>query len=309
MEKIEFRAMGSGMMAALDADGPRAQEALSRVPDWFETWEQHLSRFRPDSELNDINSRSGEWVHVSPVLWDVLLAAQRAEHISDGLVTPALQDALIALGYDREFDLVATLGADLQVAELEIAPLPRMGLQLDRKKRRIWLPEGRRLDLGGIAKGWAADRALRRLDPYGAGLVDAGGDVAARQPVKEFPAWPVGITDPFEPEGTLALLALGNQAVATSGRDFHHWEQGGEARHHILDPRTGLPAASRVLSATVIAPTAVEAEVGAKCALILGELEGLAWINDHPTMAGLQVLDDGTLLQSEAFEDYLWSNA
>jgi thiamine biosynthesis lipoprotein len=307
MEKNQFRAMGSNMMAALDADGPRAQEALAHVPDWFETWEQHLSRFRPDSELNDINSRSGQWVGVSPIMWEVLLAAQRAEQISDGLVTPALQGALAAMGYDREFDLVATFGADLQVAELEVAPLPRMGLQLDRKKRRIWLPEGRRLDLGGIAKGWAADKALQGLDTYGAGLVDAGGDVAARQPKMEFPAWPVGVTDPFEPEATLTLLALRDQAVATSGRDFHHWEQGGEARHHILDPRSGLPAASRVLSATVVAPTAVDAEVGAKCALILGEVEGLAWINDHPSMAGLLVLDDGTITQSDIFEQFLWS--
>jgi thiamine biosynthesis lipoprotein len=307
VEKIVFRAMGSAMMAALEAEGPQVREALSQVPDWFETWEQHLSRFRPDSELNQINNRSGRWARVSPVMWDVLLAARRAERVSGGLVTPALGDALAALGYDRSFDLIATLDADFQVAELVPAPLLKMGLELDREKRRVWLPEGRRLDLGGIAKGWAADQALRRLDPFGPGLVDAGGDVAARQPRDAFPAWPVGVTDPFEPENTLALLALQDQAAATSGRDFHHWQQGGEARHHILDPRTGLPSTNRVLTATVVAPTAVEAEVGAKCALILGEVDGLAWLNDQPSMAGLLVLDDGTMLHSDTFEDHLWS--
>lgn len=308
MEKIEFRAMGSQMMAALERDGPRSQAALSRVPGWFEEWEDHLSRFRPESELNTLNQKSGRWVEVSPVMWEMLITGQRAERQSEGLVTPALQGVLEAYGYDRSFELVATFGTNLNITELRAAPLPGLCIELDAEHRRVRLQEGTRLDFGGIAKGWAADRALNLLKPFGAGLVDAGGDIATRRPEGETAAWPVGVTDPFAPEEELELLALQGEAVATSGRDIRRWVTNETLRHHIIDPRNSEPAASRVLAATVIAPTTIEAEVGAKCALILGEFDGVTWLDARPGYAGMLVLEDGDVAYSHTFQNYIWSN-
>ncbi len=101
------------------------------------------------------------------------------------------------------------------------------------------------------------------------------------------------------------MIARGG--VATSGRDYRRWQRDGAWQHHILDPRTGQPAATDVLSATVIAPTAREAEAAAKAALILGSREGLEWLETHPAFAGLLILEDSRMRYSHRLYKYLWS--
>ncbi|TFH35034.1 MAG: FAD:protein FMN transferase, partial [Anaerolineales bacterium] len=196
MEKMAFRAMGSGMLAVFEMEGDRALQALAQVPGWFEDWEACLSRFRPESELNQLNRQAGSWVPVSPVLWDVLAAARRVEWLSDGLVTPALQGSLEAYGYDRSFELVAMMNANLRMTEVHTDWPERKEMGVDLETRSIYLPVGTRLDLGGIAKGWAADRALDRLVELGPALVDAGGDIALSPRSALDACWPVAVTDP-----------------------------------------------------------------------------------------------------------------
>jgi thiamine biosynthesis lipoprotein len=297
--------MGSQILAGLDASGPRAGAALAAVPGWFETWEAHLSRFRPESELNQLNRRAGQPVRVSPVLWAVLQAALRAARQTGGLVTPTLLSALEAAGYDRTFQEVA-------LAPGPARPVPRTAPDAWRRiiggtrRHLVWLPPGLRLDFGGIAKGWAADQAARRLAAAGPALVDAGGDIAVSGPCADGSAWPVGVADPRADDRDLTLLRLRGGGVATSGRDYRRWQQNGAWQHHILDPRTGQPATTDVLSATVIGPATEAAEIAAKAALILGSRAGLAWIDARPTLAGLLVLDDGQVLRSRRFAQFEW---
>ena len=96
---LPFRAMGCQMLVALDSESLQVSQRLSRAPAWFENWEQSLSRFRPDSELNELNRHAGEPWQVSPTLWRVFLAAQHAESRSQGLVTPRVLTALVQAGY------------------------------------------------------------------------------------------------------------------------------------------------------------------------------------------------------------------
>jgi thiamine biosynthesis lipoprotein len=103
------------------------------------------------------------------------------------------------------------------------------------------------------------------------------------------------------------LLVLGSGAVATSGTDYRRWRRNGEWQHHIIDPRTGRPAQTDVLSATVVAPAACEAEVAAKVALLLGSRDGLDWLEARPELAGMLILQDGRVLRSSRLEEYLWS--
>jgi thiamine biosynthesis lipoprotein len=95
--------------------------------------------------------------------------------------------------------------------------------------------------------------------------------------------------------------------VATSGKDYRRWQLDSVWQHHIIDPRTGLPAQTDVLTATVIAPSAVEAEVAAKVALISGSRAGLEWLEADPTLAGMLVLEDGQRIYSQRIHEYLWS--
>jgi thiamine biosynthesis lipoprotein len=291
------------MLAVVESEAESAGERLAQVPAWFEVWEQRLSRFRPDSELSRVNERSGTSVALSPVLWEVCEAALDGARLTGGLVRPTMLDALEAAGYDRSFE---DLPAILPTAP-SARPVPEddhwTEIHLDHATRSMVTPKGVRLDLGGIAKGWAADRAARRLAPEGPALVDAGGDVAVSGPLANGQGWPIGVADPgSDVGGLLETIALRRGGVATSGRDYRRWQRDGEWQHHILDPRTGRPAETDVVSATVIAPSAQLAETAAKTALILGSREGLAWLDRRPTLSGLLVLEDGRALRSRRWK-------
>ncbi|MBL8056453.1 MAG: FAD:protein FMN transferase, partial [Anaerolineales bacterium] len=290
-------------------------EALAQVPGWFADWEQHLSRFRADSELMRLNGAGGRPQPVSAVLWEVLAAAVDAYQRSDGLVSPTLLAALEAAGYDQSFDALLAppvAGAALALRP-ETDPAPTLTLDIadplaaivrDEAARTVQLLDGVQLDLGGVAKGWAAEQAARRLAGCGPALVEAGGDIAVSGPRQDGAPWPIGVADPHLPAADAAVLALSRGGVATSGRDYRRWQQGGVWRHHILDPRTGQPAVTDVLSATVVAPSLRDAELAAKAALILGSEEGLAWIEAAPDWAALLILDNGLLVESRRLAAY-----
>jgi thiamine biosynthesis lipoprotein len=303
MRSLEFHAMGSRMLVAVDTAA--AAERIDRVPLWLRTWEACLSRFQPDSELAALNRAGGEPFAVSEVLWDALQAALRAEHFSDGLVKPTLAPWLEAAGYDRTFEAVL----DIPTSSATVLAPPvraRTEILLDAKRRCVTLAEGYQLDLGGTAKGWAADVATHRLEPLGSCLVDAGGDIAVHGPRLDGLGWPVGIADPFRPGESIDLLCLSQGGVATSGRDYHVWQHDGMWQHHLLDPRTGLPASTDVLTATVVAQNTVEAEAAAKVAAILGSSAGLDWLDSQPSLAGLLVLEDGSVRRSQRLSRFLW---
>jgi thiamine biosynthesis lipoprotein len=305
MKRIEFHAMGSRMLAVLDNDSPEMESVLTRVPEWFETWEQVLSRFRPESELSQLNRSAGRPFSVSKTLWEVFHAARQAERFTGGMVSPTVLDALLQAGYDRSFELLPAI----QTAPPdETHSLPDLSdvIAWDAPTRTLILPESVHLDLGGIAKGWAAQNAAKRLSRYGPALVDAGGDIALWGMRPDEQAWPIGINDPFQAGTHFETIKLKHGGVATSGKDYHRWLRDGNWQHHIIDPRTGLPAVTDVLAATVIAPTVLEAEAAAKTVLILGGQAGLDWLESDSGLAGILVLDNGDRLYSQQAESYLW---
>jgi thiamine biosynthesis lipoprotein len=304
MQTLHFFAMGCQMLAVVDAAGARAAERLRRVPSWFAAWERRLSRFRPDSELSRLNRSGGTPTQVSTVLGKALGAALGAARLSGGLVTPTALAALEAAGYDRPFAELApeVVGR----GDAPLVPADWRQLQLGRAARTVALPAGVRLDLGGSAKGWAAAEAVRRLSGAGPALVDAGGDIVVSGPMADGGFWPIAVASPFgERDAPLGVLQLAAGAVATSGRDERRWRQGGQERHHLIDPRTGRPADTDVLTATVVAGDAVSAEAAAKTALILGSRGGMAWIEARPGLAALLALADGRVLHSRRLVRFL----
>jgi FAD:protein FMN transferase len=303
--RIDFKAMGCHMLAMLENPSPQTPEVLRQVPTWFEEWEQSLSRFRSESELNRLNRSAGWPMKVSQTLWDVFLAAVDAEAASDGLVVASVLGALLAAGYDRSFDqlpleqTVAPTGGRSVIGSL-------FEVNLDGTERTICLPIDMQLDFGGVAKGWAAHQAAKRLAGYGAALVSAGGDIAISAEQSDGQFWPVAIDHPFKIGEYLDTLMLGACGVATSGTDYRRWKQGGRRSHHIIDPRSGQPAQTDLISVTVIAPNAMVAEMAAKAALILGSKRGLEWIEARPELSAMLVLETGELLYSTHMEQFFW---
>jgi len=289
------------MLALLDSD--RQAASFDAVPGWFEAWEQTLSRFRPDSELSQLNRRTGQWVRVSATLWDVIHLALVAARWTDGLFSPTILNALEATGYDRTF-------TEIGVDDRAVVTQPDgqwHAIQRRSLKRSICLPPNARLDLGGVAKGWAADRVAKKLAKYGPVLIDASGDIAISAPQADGSPWPIGISNPLQPDQHFETLKITAGGVATSGRDYRRWQKGGAWQHHIIDPRTGLPAQTDVLSATAIAPSVFEAEVAAKVILLSGSEAGLEWLEAQEAYAAVIVREDGRAVYSAQMPNYLWT--
>ena len=303
--RIDFRAMGCQMIAMIDSPSPEAPELLAQVPNWFEEWEQILSRFRADSELTQLNNSAGWPMQVSQILWDVFQSAQDAEKASDGLVRATILQALVNAGYDRSFDQMQPENKQLTISTWNMVS-SLAEVSSDETNRSICLPADVHLDFGGVAKGWAAQQAAKRLSEYGAVLVSAGGDIAISAELLTGELWPVTIDDPLKTGDIIATLMLGPCGVATSGTDYRRWKNGGHWNHHIIDPRSGRPAQTDLISATVVAPTALQAEMAAKTVMILGSKNGMDWIEARPEFSALLVRDTGEIFCSNYMEHLFW---
>ena len=283
MLRRRFHAMGTDCELFLKArPRPEALRAMA-VAQWeVRRLEGIFSRFDSHSELSELNRRGT--LRVGPELLEVVDLALAARDRTGGRFDPTVHDALVAAGYDRTFEEVS---AEERGDNPRPSPALRCAgsVRVDRRTRSIELDPGIHLDLGGIAKGYAVDRAAKILEEHGPCLVDAGGDIAARGR-----GWPIGLDTG---DGTLTL-ELGDGAVATSGRDRRRWRRGGEELHHIIDPATGLPAAGDLLRVTAVAATATDAEVRAKALFLAGAVEAEREANATGTPALLVTLDGGT---------------
>lgn len=244
---------------------------------------------------------------VSETLWNVFQAAQQAEQMTDGLVTPTLLDAITKAGYDRPFDELPHLTTS-RPASVMTTSRPLTSLAVNPSPRTITLPSGMGLDFGGVAKGWAADQAMKRLQDEGPALIDAAGDIAISGPRSDGSPWQIGVSDPFHKGEEIETLYLHKCGVATSGKDRRRWTCNGILQHHIIDLLTDQPAETNLLTVTVIAPDVLQAEAAAKAAFILGSRVGLEWIEARSEFAALFVLDDGQTLYSRKMQDYLQGN-
>jgi thiamine biosynthesis lipoprotein len=301
----EFKAMGCRIFAAIDHPNKSSPIEMENLPEWFEDWENIFSRFRSDSELSRINQSSGRPIKVSKTFWDVLKVSEKVERESSNLVTPAIHDQLIAAGYDTSFD-----GMPDNIQGSARIDNPGTFLlsdgQIDSKTMTVRLPENCRLDFGGVAKGWAAHQAAQRLKRSGPALVNSGGDIAITGRMSDGSCWSVGVANPDSPSENLEVLKLGRCGVATSGTDYRRWKKDDVWQHHIIDPRTGLPANTDILSATVVAANVMEAEMNAKVAVILGGDDASNWLEDNPSVAGILVYKTGKVVYSRRMQNYLW---
>jgi thiamine biosynthesis lipoprotein len=288
----QFPAMGTVVSLLMPVD--RAADGLRAVQAVFAEWEGVLSRFRPESELSYLNQHAGQPTEVGHLLFQVLETALAAAAASDGLYDPTLLRPMAWLGYDRSFE------------QMDSAPLPAeaappaggwRGVLLDRHRRLVTLPAGVGLDFGGIAKGMAVDAAMARLRLVGiaTALVNAGGDLAVAGLPPGADAWPVAVQG-FD---RAWVIPLSRGAMATSGVARRQWQQGDRQRHHLLDPRTGLPSSSGLWSVSAVAASCGQAEVAAKTAFLLGPQAGRDFL-EHGGFAGLLIDDQGHRLVAGA---------
>ncbi|HLN69785.1 MAG TPA: FAD:protein FMN transferase [Streptosporangiaceae bacterium] len=248
------------------------------------------SRFRADSEICTLRAVRGPRAtrgpqatvsqQVSPLLAEAIAVALRAAELTDGDVDPTVGAAMSAVGYDRDFEEIQHAGQTEQPVTVRTVPGWRE-IRLD--GRTLTMPEGVQLDLGATAKAWAADRSAARIARQaGCGvLVSLGGDIAVAGSAPEG-GWRIRVQDvtgsPDEPpEGPYALVAIRDGGLATSSTRARRWQRGGDVLHHILDPRTGLPAEPVWRTVSVAAGTCADANAASTAAVIRGRA-ALGWL-------------------------------
>lgn len=249
------------------------------------------SRFRADSELTRINAASGSKQPVSALLAEAIRVALRAAEATDGDVDPTCGASLVRLGYDRDF---VQLAADS--SELTRPAVPAGGwrsVDLDLSARTVQVPKGVLLDLGATAKALAADRAAAAIaaETSAGVLVNLGGDIAVAGPPPPN-GWRIEIADGLHDPGP--VIAIRDGGLATSGPADRSWRRGDLRLHHILVPRTGLPASTCWAAATVAAVSCTDANT-ASTAAIIRSAAALPWLESLALPARL-VGGDGAVV-------------
>jgi thiamine biosynthesis lipoprotein ApbE len=283
-----WRALGTGVQVVV-TDDSRLTAARVMLEADLAAVDLACSRFRPDSEIVALDrlmsgvpgGTRAEPVEISPLLAEAIAVALRAARLTEGDVDPTVGAAMNAVGYDRDFSLVQREGPAVKLTVRTISGWRHV--EFDEPTRRLRIPPGVRLDLGATAKAWAADRSAARISAgVGCGvLVSLGGDIAVRG---EPPAggWRIRVQDisgsPGDPPaGPSAVVAIHNGGLATSSTAARRWRRGGDVLHHILDPRTGLPAAPVWRTVSVSAGSCTDANIASTAAIIRGRAAP-AWL-------------------------------
>lgn len=269
METFNFSAMNTHIMLVAEGEQEEIARGFKSARDYIVAREAQFTRFHETSELSALNRSAGTWFNASPELFALMQEAYALHLETNGLFHPAVLRALEHAGYDASMEIVRGRVNAERADTVEFADFRAVSFL--EAQRAIWMPEGMRVDLGGIAKGWIAEQAAQVLAEYAeACAVNAGGDLFAIGVPEGADAWEVEIEDPNDAEQTIAVLRAPAGAVATSSITKRKWKQGIKELHHLIDPRTGEPAETDWVSVTVLAPQATVAEVFAKALLIGG---------------------------------------
>jgi FAD:protein FMN transferase len=289
-----FRAMGTDCVIAATArhaDAARARRALAAGRREVETCERVLSRFLPASDLSRLNRLSGYWVTVDERLIMALRSALLFREETGGRFDPTILPALVALGYDRSFEL---LKADPRASTSNWSP--NSTVEVDTATSRARIEKGAAVDMGGVGKGFAASRALGAMREAWAelpgALADLGGDIVVWGATPDGGLWRLAIADPRAPGRTLATVEIDDGAVATSGRDQRRFGPDRQL-HHLIEPTTGAPATSGPLAVTVVGRDGAEVEAYATALAITPPEDAANSLSARPHLSALVIPIEG----------------
>jgi thiamine biosynthesis lipoprotein len=293
-----FRAMNTEIVLLAEGEEARARKGFMEARGFIEASERRFTRFSEDSELSHFNRSAGKWFPVSRDFFEVMQAAADCHRRTKGLFDPSILPQLRSAGYTRSMDAIRVNGAAAELTQKIEGPRTSFEeIEMNAGMGSIRLPEGMQIDLGGIAKGWIAERAVDILQAHSkACAVNAGGDMFLRGYPAGQDHWEVELEDPRDTIQDLAILHVKPGAIATSSVARRVWKQGGVSRHHLIDPRTGEPAETRWLCVTVMAEHATEAETFAKAFLIAGAAEAEQLGRENPELTALGVNRAGALI-------------
>ena len=266
--------------------------------------ERRWSRFLVTSEITKLNTAKGKPVIVSADTFSVIEAAIEAWRQTKGLFDPTVHAALCALGYNQSFGpLLSERGGGSAAERPAPKPAPGCGAIVTHEAlRAVELPEHVTIDLGGIAKGAAADLVAQEVLAAGAAgvCVNVGGDLRVEGTAPTAAGWIIELD--HGDSGPPRRVALRAGAVCTSTQAKRQWRRGDETVHHVVDPRTGR-STHGVHAVSVIAARATQAEVLTK-AIFVGGIDAAAELFTRSGTCGIVVTEDGTAHEFGTMQEF-----
>ncbi len=278
-------------------DRERAEEVIDLAFQEVERIENLLSKYRKGSDVSLLNRESsGNEVKVNPETLKVINASLRYAELTNGTFDITVAPLMELWGFVKKESRIPT---DEEIVEA-LSLINHKGLILNEVEGTVMFgKEGMSIDLGGVAKGYAVDRAIVVLRREGikSGMVNAGGDIFVMGSPSDRDFWRIAVEHPKGKGKYLTILELKDQAVATSGDYRKFFEIGGKRYCHIMDPRTGRPVKG-MLSVTTIADSCLEADALATAVFVMGKEKGLKLINGLPSLEAIVVAGDGERMEA-----------
>jgi len=266
--------------------------------------EGKMSYFIPESFVSQLNSSNGHFIKIDPDTFCVLKTAKKYFELSGGSFDMTVAP-LSALWRDSIHN--KTLPSEDTIQDL-IKVVSGTDMILDEKNSLAKINKCQSIDLGGIGKGYAADIALKAYKERGikSAFINLGGNVHTLGEKTNGEPWMVGIQDPRHVRGiNIAALRICDRSVVTSGDYEKYFEMGNKRYHHIIDPKTGYPANSDLISATVVSPSSMEADALSTAVFILGLEEGMELIEKIPGAEGVLITKDNNVFITRGLKECL----
>lgn len=287
------------IITEVEADKNVIDNAIRRVGEIDDA----MSAFKRDSEISKINLYAGQkWVSVSPDCFNLLKLSTNLSEVSAGAFDITIKPIVELWGINKKSNYFPE---DLQI-HTALKLVNYKDLLLDEKSHSARLANpGQAIDLGGIAKGYAADEVKRILLDGGikTALINLGGNIIAVGRNHENMPWKIGIQNPMAVRGTyVGVLSAENVSVVTSGSNERFFVKNGVRCHHIINPKTGIPAQSGLLSATIVAENSTLADALSTAAFVLGMEKGLDLIKKYGAEA-IFATDDFKVYVTDGLKD------
>mgnify|MGYP001029162242 CR=1 FL=1 len=297
-----------GTLVEMRVFGPRS--ALDGAFKRIEEIDKAMSRTAEDSHVYNINQKAGQsWVSVDKDTLHVIQTAIEYARLTDGLYDPSIGPLVEIWGIGTEQAKIPQPEAIQKAQSL----IDYQAIKVDTKGRRVKLERSEMaLDLGGIAKGYGADAATEFLRSKGvqSAFLNLGGNVYVVGGKPDGSPWRIGIQDPEGARGThIAILEVKDTSIVTSGPYERYFLEDGTRYHHILDPTTGFPAESGLVSVTIVSPSSLTADALSTGVFVLGREKGLALLESLDNVEGILITCDHQIYATSGLKGRLLSVA
>ena len=295
MENITFFAMDTVM--EIQGEGENCQAALEKAEQEIYRLESLLTLQKEDSDAVKLQESAGkEWITVDASTAALLEQGQALWEETDGAFDLTMAPVTKAWGFGTDHPAVPNQSAITDALSfVDGGAISVQGTQAMLEK------EGMAVDFGGIAKGYAADRAAEVLQENGitAGILSLGGNVRVFGEKADGSLWHIGVQDPQDESALLGIVTLSDGSVVTSGGYQRNFTENGKTYHSIMDPKTGCPAESGLLSVTIVCQDGTRADGLSAALFVMGEEKAIDFWKQHTDFEMILATEDGRLLVSE----------